>query len=292
MTIPPSTPSNVRLIPGDVPIHITIYDGKGPAVILIHGISGAGATWWPIIDDLAPSFTPVTLDLRGHGASGKPESGFRYDDYIGDLDRVLDHLGLEHPLVMGHSLGGLIALWWAARYPIRAAALVIEDSPLRSGEDFRPAFDGWLRLNALPVEEVAAHYAAEHPTWKKPLVQRRAEMMTATARNVFTELRADSLAHDGVDRISEIEAITSPVLLIHGDIETNGMVHQSDADAFERRLANATSYRIPGGSHGLHTDHRRAFLTAAVPFLAKHSAAADHLIIRESWPTRRIADES
>lgn len=280
MSIAPSTPSATGIIPGDVPISATLYDGSGPALVLIHGISSAGEAWWPIIDDLATSFTPVTIDLRGHGNSARPESGYLYGDYIDDLERVLDRLGLDHPLIMGHSLGGLVALWWAARHPDRAAALVIEDSPLRSGEDFRPAFDGWLQLNALTTEQAASHYAQEHPTWKPELVQRRAELITSTARNVFVELRADSLTHHGVDRISEIEGITSPVLLIHGDIEANGMVHQADADAFARRLPNATLHRIAGGSHGLHTDHQRAFLAAAMPFLKAHASAADHLTVR------------
>ncbi len=284
MTVPPSTPFASDTVSGDVPINLTIYDGNGPAVILIHGISGAGAAWWPIIDELAISFTPVTIDLRGHGNSGKPETGYLYDDYIGDLDRVLHHLGLDHPLIMGHSLGGLIALWWAARHPNRAAAMVIEDSPLRSGEDFRSAFDGWLQLNAMTTEQVAAHYAAEHPIWKPETAQLRAGMMTSTARNVFAELRADSLAHHGVDRISEIAGITSPVLLIHGDIDSGGMVHPDDVDAFKRRLANASTHRIPGGSHGLHTDQTRAFGASAKPFLDEHASTADHLMIQADLP--------
>lgn len=284
MTLSPSTPSTTDIVPGDIPIHLTVYEGTGPALLLLHGISGTGAAWWPIIDDLAESFTPVTIDLRGHGNSGKPEAGYLYDDYIGDLDRVLDHLGIDHPLIMGHSLGGLITLWWAARHPGRAAGLVIEDSPLRSGEDFRSAFDGWIHLNALPTRQVAAHYAAEHPKWKPETAQRRAEMMTSTARNVFAELRADSLANHGVDRIAEIEGVSSPVLLIHGDLESGGMVHPDDKDAFQRRLANASTHRIQGGSHGLHTDHARAFLAAAMPFLKEHASTADHLMIRADSP--------
>jgi pimeloyl-ACP methyl ester carboxylesterase len=284
MTLSPSTPSTTDIVPGDLPIHLTVYEGTGPALLLLHGISGTGAAWWPIIDDLAESFTPVTIDLRGHGNSGKPEAGYLYDDYIGDLDRVLDHLGIDHPLIMGHSLGGLITLWWAARHPGRAAGLVIEDSPLRSGEDFRSAFDGWIHLNALPTQQVAAHYAAEHPKWKPETAQRRAEMMTSTARNVFAELRADSLANHGVDRIAEIEGVSSPVLLIHGDLESGGMVHPDDKEAFQRRLANASTHRIQGGSHGLHTDHARAFLAAAMPFLKEHASTADHLMIRADSP--------
>jgi pimeloyl-ACP methyl ester carboxylesterase len=278
----PSQKSSTRqdlVVPGEVPIHTSIHPGTGPALVLIHGISSSGEVWLPLLDELGRHFTPVTVDLRGHGNSGKPETGYLYDDYIGDVDRVLDHLNLATPLIVGHSLGGLVTLWWAAQQPARAAALVIEDSPLRSGEDFRPAFDNWIRLNGMELDELRDFYACENPHWKREVVERRTRQMHATAPNVFSELKADSMAHHGVDRIAEIEHVQSPALLIHGDLDSGGMVHPADAEAFTQRLGNASAVRIPGGNHGLHADHMRAFLAAAVPFLLEHSDSASHLDI-------------
>lgn len=269
------------VIPGEVPIHTRIHPGAGPALVLIHGITSSGDIWQPVLAALGESFTPVTIDLRGHGSSGKPDRGYLYDDYIDDLDRVLVALGLEHPLIVGHSLGGLITLWWAARYPTRAPALVIEDSPLRSGEDFRPAFEGWLRLNALPLDELRAAYATERPDWKPEAVDARARQMHATARPVIEELMADSMANHGVDRLAEIEHIESPVLFVHGDLDAGGMVQPDDIDALERRLPNATVRRIPRGGHSLHVETPRAFLELAVPFLQRHSAEASSIEISQ-----------
>lgn len=277
MQVGSRSPVHDLTVPGDVPIHVAVHPGAGPTLVLIHGISGSGEVWLPILEELGKHFTPVTLDLRGHGASGKPEHGYLYDDYIGDLDRVLAHLNIDRPLIMGHSLGGLVTLWWAAQHPRRGAALVIEDSPLRSGEGFRDAFDNWIHLNGMPEAELRAHYASEHPHWKDAVVDRRATQMVATAANVFVELKDDSMANHGVDRIAEIECITSPALLIHGDIETGGMVRADDAEAFGRRLPNASVVRIPGGNHGLHLDHMREFLAAAMPFLQQHADGASHL---------------
>ncbi|CAA9553776.1 MAG: hypothetical protein AVDCRST_MAG87-1062, partial [uncultured Thermomicrobiales bacterium] len=220
-------------------ITIRTWDGAGPRILLIHGISSAGSAWSPVIPALAAEFTPVAIDMRGHGASSKPERGYLYDDYIHDLEGVLAALGMEYPLIMGHSLGGIVTLWWASRHPDTAAALVIEDSPLRSGLSFMPAFDSWLELNALPATELRARFAAENPHWSATLLDERTALMSTTARNVFAELRADSLAHHGADRLAEIEAIRSPTLLIHGDLETGGMVVPADAEAFVQRLPNA-----------------------------------------------------
>jgi len=256
-------------------IAIRSWPGNGPRILLIHGISSAGSAWNPIIPALAAEFSPIAIDMRGHGNSSKPEHGYLYDDYIRDLNGVLDALGMKHPLVMGHSLGGIVTLWWAARHPERAAALVIEDSPLRSGLSFMPAFDEWLELNAMPPGDLRRRYAEENPHWSGDLLDERTALMTTTARNVFVELRANSLANHGVDRIAEIEGIRSPTLLIHGDLETGGMVVPADADGFARRLPNGRSMRIPGGGHTLHREHREAFLAAALPFLREHAHRSD-----------------
>lgn len=239
---------------------------------MIHGIGSTGASWEAAIPALAEVVTPIALDLRGHGDSGKPDHGYLYDDYIDDLDGVLDALGIEQPLLMGHSLGGIVALWWAARHPNRAAGIVIADSPLRSGYDFAPAFDSWLNQNAMPVPELAEWYLTEHPEWTPERVRSRAEVMTGTARNVFVELRVDSLAHDGVDRLAEIAHVTSPILLVQGDPETGSMVVPADADAFAERLPNARVARIPGAGHALHRTHTSEFAAAVLPFLHEVTA--------------------
>ena len=268
-----STPSRSELLElGQISLNITSYDGDGPRLLLIHGISSSGSGWDPVIDDLAKDFSPIALDLRGHGRSGKPESGYGYEDYIGDLERLFTALDWERPLIMGHSLGGIITLWWAAKHPDQAAAMVIEDSPLRSGEDFRPAFEGWLKMNAMPYEELVAYNLSEQPDLPREIAESRAWSMVNTKRAVFEESMAESMANHGVDRIREIEGIISPVLLVHGDLEAGGMVHPDDIAALETRLANARTVRIPGAGHTLHRgETKQAFLDAAVPFLKSHA---------------------
>lgn len=260
-----------RVNVGDQCITLRTWLGAGPPLLLVHGIGSTGSSWESAIPALAEVVTPIALDLRGHGESAKPDHGYLYDDYIDDLDGVLNALGIERPLLMGHSLGGIVALWWAARHPDRAAGIVVADSPLRSGYDFAPAFDGWLKQNAMPVSELTEWYLTEHPDWTPTQARSRAEVMTGTARNVFVELRADSLAHDGVDRLAEIAHVTSPILLVRGDPETGSMVVPADAEKFAERLPNARMVRVPGAGHALHRTHTDAFMALAIPFLLKHA---------------------
>jgi len=259
---------------GEVALHVTTHPGNGPALLLIHGIGSSGAGWAPVVAALTAEFTPITVDLRGHGSSDKPPHGYLYEDYVRDIDGLIAALGIDRPLIIGHSLGGILTLWWAARHPDRAAALAIEDSPLRSGEDFRPAFDGWLALNALSLPELRHHYANEYPAWPPEMVEARARDMAGTERAVFAELREDSLANHGVDRLRELEGIRSPLLLIHGDIESGGMVHPEDLAELPRRVPQARIIRIPGGGHTLHRSQRDAFLAAVLPFLREHAPGA------------------
>src|SRR5215207_11404337 len=81
---------------GDVEIAVTEFPNPGrPPVVLLHGLGSRGQSWWPVIDPLAERFHLYQVDLRGHGASEKPASGYRVEDYAADLDAVIDALDLQ-----------------------------------------------------------------------------------------------------------------------------------------------------------------------------------------------------
>ncbi len=257
-----------RRIPlGDHFIAVKQWPGSGPPVVLVHGISSSGSTWESLIPALSQRFSPITLDLRGHGESGKPDRGFLHDDYVDDLDGVLTALDIDHPLLIGHSFGGLVSLGWAARHPDRAAGLIVVDSPLRIGKEFLSAFKGWMMLNALPTPALTAWYRAGNRHWNVRQAHRRARTMRKTARNVFVELRHDTLANDGIDRLAEFQRIASPVLLVRGDPASGSLVRPADVEAFGQRVANGRVVQIPGASHSLHRDRAAEFAAMAVPFL-------------------------
>jgi pimeloyl-ACP methyl ester carboxylesterase len=271
MSDAPRSPSETLRVPaGAIALSVTTY-GQGPALFLIHGIGSRGISWWPVIDELSAHFRLIVPDLRGHGASDKPSTGYLVPDYAADLAALINALDVERPLVMGHSLGGIVTLHWATRHATRAAALVIEDSPLRAAADVAGLFNGWIALASSTVEEAAAHYQRQHPGWTSAECERRAVSITSTAVAVFEELRDRNLADPGANRIAPLAAIQSPALLVHGDIPTGGMVEADDAAKFGRTVPNAAVVRIPGGSHSLHRDRREEFLAITLPFLHEHA---------------------
>lgn len=188
-------------------------------------------------------------------------------DYARDLDGLLTAYREDRPTLVGHSLGGLVALAWARNQPARANQIVIEDSPLRNRDNAPELFAGWIKLAASTVDQAAVHFAATYPHWSASECRRRAESITLTAIAVFEEMGQRNTSADSVDRVAESAEITSPVLLLYGDIDHGGMVEQVDAVRFAATLANARAVRIPGGSHSLHRDTPEPFLAAVMPFL-------------------------
>jgi pimeloyl-ACP methyl ester carboxylesterase len=255
---------------GQAVLSVRSWPGTGRPALLIHGIGSSAASWTDLVPLLQPYVRPIAIDLRGHGDSGRPATGYLYDDYIADLDRIIEAMGLDCPVLIGHSLGGIVALWWAAKHPDAAGGVIAIDSPLRSGEEFRPAFDRWIAENAMPVEELSAAYLAQHPEWSPEQARRRATIMTGTAPGVFAELKQDSLRHHGADRIDELTGIQSPILLVRGEPEAGSMVHPADAETLVNRLPAATVEVIAQGSHTLHRQFPDTFVAAAARFLQRN----------------------
>ncbi|MCL6583642.1 MAG: alpha/beta hydrolase [bacterium] len=103
--------------------------GQGADIVLIHGITGNLSIWFMhILPALAKKYRVTAYDLRGHGYSDRPFSGYTSDEMVEDLKALLDHLNISRTLLIGHSFGGAIALHFAAAYPRQAAGVVILDA--------------------------------------------------------------------------------------------------------------------------------------------------------------------
>jgi 3-oxoadipate enol-lactonase len=98
-----------------------------PAMVLLHGIGGGGPGDWDVVaTSLADQWRVYALDQRGHGQSGQ-SGGYTIESLVADVHGFLDVLGLKRAVLVGHSLGGVVAYLVAARHPDRVQALVVED---------------------------------------------------------------------------------------------------------------------------------------------------------------------
>ncbi len=123
--------------------------GDGPEVIvLVHGITGSSDTWADVIPVLAEDFTVVAPDLLGHGQSAKPRGDYSLGAYASGVRDLVASLGHDHATVIGHSLGGGVAMQLAYQFPERCNRLVLVSSG-GLGREVHPL----LRAAALPGSE-------------------------------------------------------------------------------------------------------------------------------------------
>jgi pimeloyl-ACP methyl ester carboxylesterase len=102
--------------------------GSGPAVLFIHGLLGSHRNWSHLVDDLATSHRVVVPDLFGHGASAKPVGDYSLGAHAATLRDLVDRLGIDRVTLVGHSLGGGIAMQFCYLFPERVDRLVLVSS--------------------------------------------------------------------------------------------------------------------------------------------------------------------
>lgn len=200
--------------------HELIGRSGDPALVLIHGITENRRMWHPLLASLADGREVLTVDLRGHGESDIEDP---YDPitYATDVVETVQALGLDRPLVIGHSLGGVVASAYAAIAP--CVGVVNIDQPLRLA-----AFqEGLLQLEPMLTgsqEEFEAAIAMVFGAMNGPLPAsevERIEHLRGTPRQSVVLGTWDSVLHGTVEELdATVEAlagaITVPYLALHG----------------------------------------------------------------------------
>jgi pimeloyl-ACP methyl ester carboxylesterase len=123
--------------------------GWGPVIVLIHGITGSSDTWQDIIEPLAEKYTVVAPDLLGHGQSAKPRGDYSLGAYASGIRDLLGAIGHDRGTIVGHSLGGGVAMQMAYQFPERCERLVLVSSGGLGRE-----LNAMLRAAVLPGSEL------------------------------------------------------------------------------------------------------------------------------------------
>ena len=127
-----ASPPTDRAVPGDgVSLHARDWGGSGQAVVLLHGLASNARIWDGVASRLAGAgLRVVALDQRGHGASDQPASGYDFASVGRDLSAALAALGIQRPVLAGHSWGANVGLQFAADRPGSLAGLALVDGAL------------------------------------------------------------------------------------------------------------------------------------------------------------------
>ncbi|MCK6502407.1 alpha/beta fold hydrolase [Myxococcota bacterium] len=222
--------------------------GQGPpAVVFLHGVVMDNlSSWYFSVAPAVAQVTPVLLyDLRGHGRSERPATGYTVADMVADLAALLDAAGARPRVhLVGNSMGGLVALAFALAHPDRVASLALVDAHVSDG-GFGEQMAGTLLLEG-PARDaaIATHFA----DWLGRHSERKRNKLAENARALVqgTSLVADLRASPPFDPAA-LAALSVPVLALYGeqsDIRDRG-------EALAATLPCCTLRLLPGCSHSV-----------------------------------------
>lgn len=119
---------SLALQPDEIYYRVYGDEQSGSPLVLLHGLMGYASNWGKIWPHFAKARPVLVFDQRGHGRTAKPKDGYSPSHYAADLISLLDHLGWDKIHLCGHSMGGRVAMQFAASYPERILSLTLEDS--------------------------------------------------------------------------------------------------------------------------------------------------------------------
>jgi pimeloyl-ACP methyl ester carboxylesterase len=240
---------------------------QGRPIVLLHGYtSTAWRTWQHVAPRLAARYRTYWFDMRGHGESDKPPTGYAATDYAADARALCATLSLERPILAGHSLGARTILTLAAETPHLPAALIPIDPTLwREGGQpaQRTRFFDVLDLKHLsPADLIAAVRAKNSGVGESELadlligraqISLSALVETTRANGIDMLAPLDGQVTQPLDLIAPLARITCPTLLVRGG-ETSGVAIPGviPDDVFDRalgRLPNGKGLTIAGVGH-------------------------------------------
>jgi lipase len=212
-------------------LHVGKY-GTGPNVLLAaHGITANHTSFKLLAETLGDDFTVVAPDLRGRGKSANITGPFGMRAHADDVAAVLDHLGLKNVLMLGHSMGGFVAIVTAHRYPDHVRRLILLDGglpldlgPLNDlpGEQIvqaviGPALDR-LRMT-FPSVEAYLDFWRPHPAlaedWNSYVEEHYAYDLVGEPPELRSGVREDAVLRDGTDQLKESDVVDAVEDLKH-----------------------------------------------------------------------------
>jgi len=256
---------------GAVRLNVAVGPDCGPLLICIHGVGRSWRDFLQLLPGLAPWWTLVCPDLRGHGKSGRVPQRYLVHDYLDDIGSLLAHAG-RPAVLLGHSLGALLSLAAAARWPHLVRAVVAEDPPSREflshifDTAYAPVFQAMQRLagTTLPTAAVAQELGEVvvsrgiegtpvrlADTRDGASLRFSARCLRDVDRDVYVPVLARRWM-ERLDFLEMLEKIACPVLLLRGEEKHGGMLPRPDAQAILGRLAEGTLVEFPGTGHQIH----------------------------------------
>ncbi|MCI0399353.1 MAG: alpha/beta hydrolase [Chloroflexi bacterium] len=287
----PPTWTEGDILANSIHQHYYRTGGAKPPIVLLHGFMMVGLTWLRVAKALQREYDVIMPDARSHGRSAGPESGFSPQILASDVVALIHTLGLERPILLGHSNGAVTAARLAATEPGLARAAILVDPPLQAprppageqageqGGDFNDWFSGWLAwLQGLKSQTHAERVAAFAASWPhgqpvppdEPLWPEEDLVPFVEAHALFNlDLFQQGVAYWSLnDYLEIVPQITCPILLITSGIQAGERVEAS-VQRLVSSWQNGRHVPMPGTGHMVsHGRSHDDFMAVLTNFLA------------------------
>jgi pimeloyl-ACP methyl ester carboxylesterase len=257
---------------GKVIINYAENEGPRPPLLLLHGAT----LWWryflPVLTQLSLRWHTMAPDLRGHGHSGRVADGYRIEDFAEDCLALMRSFLSEPAVLLGHSLGGLVAIQLAAQHPELVRALVLEDPPLHGERDStlaqnsRFVFFRDLAASGLPLRDLMGRLAHSSPDRDASWLRWKARSLSLLDPETLN-MEFDGRMAQNFDLQALLPLVGCPVLLLRGDPAQGGRITDEDEAAALSTLKDAAVVRFPGVGHPIATTTPDVYVRVVSDFL-------------------------
>ncbi|MDX2003583.1 MAG: alpha/beta fold hydrolase [Chitinophagales bacterium] len=244
--------------------------GSGFPVVILHGFLGSLDNWQSIANQLSTYFTTYTFDLRNHGRSGHTDSN-SYEDMSNDVAETIQQLGIEKLHLIGHSMGGKVAMRFALDFPHLVEKLVVVDiSPRKYNRHHDSVFEAMF---AVDLKAIHSRGEAEIQMSKviddKPTKQLLLKSLERQPDGSYEwKMNLDVLYEQYEEIVKPIEAdhaVPIETLIIKGG--KSRYINENDLPLFSALFPKNQLVTIPEAGHWVHAEAPREFLEASLAFL-------------------------
>ena len=259
-------PEERTFVAGAVKIHYIDAPGAAgqPALVMLHGLSANANCFSGLMAaGLRGAHRVVAPDLRGRGRTDKPATGYTMADHAGDVLALMDEVGLDRAVLVGHSFGAYVAIYLAAKFPSRVERLIVLDAAItlnpRVGELLKPSLDRLTRIAPSVDAYLAEARSAPHLAgfWDDAIegyfraeIQENADGTAQAA----TSSNAIGLAMHGLvgePWLDLVRSVRQPTLLLnavgaYGPPGTPALVEPEYAKATASAFQNVRYVVVPG----------------------------------------------
>jgi 3-oxoadipate enol-lactonase len=259
--------------------------GDGEPVVQIHGAGFGHFNFAPATPELAKHFRVVDFDLRGYGRSEQPLQDYDMEVWADDVAGLLDALELPEAHVHGTSMGGMIAIVFAGKYPQRTTSVVINCAAAKLGMAGRLIFKNWIDLARLDPDGPGSRILAELIAWQALSKAFLETPEGVAAIDTIQQILRDSNrievftaaceAMQEMDLTGWLPKIISPALVLGGDEDLMTPWDQgpngAGQEAIYAAIANAEKHVVRGSNHSTIFDNTEEHNRVVIDFFTRHS---------------------